>query len=85
MSEITQLLHAASEGDERAMGKLLPLVYAELRQMARQRMAQERSQHTLQPTALIHEAYLRLVGNGDVRWDRRPHFFGAAAEAMGEY
>ncbi len=81
--EITQLLNAASGGDKRASAELLPLVYEELRKLARARMAAEPAGHTLQPTALVHEAYLRLVGTENtVRWDGRGHFFGAAARAM---
>jgi RNA polymerase sigma factor (TIGR02999 family) len=83
MSEITRLLDAAVTGDRQAAGQLLPLVYDELRKLAAARMAREPSDHTLQPTALVHEAYLRLVGPTDeLRWDNRGHFFGAAAEAM---
>jgi RNA polymerase sigma factor (TIGR02999 family) len=82
MSEVTQLLAAIREGDAHATAELLPLVYEELRRLARARMAGERGDHTLQPTALVHEAYLRLVGNADARWDNRGHFFAAAAEAM---
>jgi RNA polymerase sigma factor (TIGR02999 family) len=85
MSDVTRLLHAIEQGDAQASQDLLPLVYEELRQLARARMADERAGHTLQPTALVHEAYLRLVGNdGDEgpRWENRGHFFAAAAEAM---
>jgi RNA polymerase sigma factor (TIGR02999 family) len=82
MSEVTQLLHAVSRGDEQATAKLLPLIYDELRRVARSRMVQERADHTLQATALVHEAYLRLLGDADPRWDGRGHFFAAAAEAM---
>jgi RNA polymerase sigma factor (TIGR02999 family) len=83
MSEVTQLLDAVSRGEARAAEDLLPLVYAELRQLAVQRLAQEKPGQTLQPTALVHEAYLRLVGEHDEeRWDHRGHFFAAAAEAM---
>lgn len=81
MSEVTQLLHAISNGDRNATAKLLPLVYDELRRLAGAQMARERKEHTLQATALVHEAYLRLVGN-DARWDGRGHYFSAAAEAM---
>ncbi len=81
--EITQLLNAASGGDRKASAELLPLVYEELRKLARARMAAEPAGHTLQPTALVHEAYVRLVGaDNTVRWDGRGHFFGAAARAM---
>jgi RNA polymerase sigma factor (TIGR02999 family) len=82
---VTQLLHAASEGDSRAASALLPMVYEELRQLASARLAREPgggAGFTLQPTALVHEAYMRLVGSADVRWDGRAHFFGAAALAM---
>jgi RNA polymerase sigma factor (TIGR02999 family) len=82
MSRITQILAAADAGDERAAGELLPLVYEELRRLATQRLADERPGHTLQPTALVHEAYLRLVGDDARRWADRTHFFRAAAESM---
>lgn len=83
MSDVTQLLDAAVAGDRRAAADLLPLVYDELRKLAAARMTDESPYHTLQPTALVHEAYLRLVGRGDdQRWDGRGHFFAAAAEAM---
>src|SRR5580765_2242514 len=83
MSEVTQLLEAAQRGDRHAAAELLPLVYDELRKLAAVRMAAEAPGHTLQPTALVHEAYLRLVGrDDDDRWDNRGHFFAAAAEAM---
>ncbi|MBY0459824.1 MAG: RNA polymerase subunit sigma, partial [Gemmataceae bacterium] len=82
MSEVTRLLDAAVAGDRRAAADLLPLVYDELRKLAAARVAAEAPEHTLQPTALVHEAYLRLVGAGDARWDGRGHFFVAAAEAM---
>lgn len=82
MSEVTQLLNAIAQGDDQATDRLLPLVYQELRRLARGRMSQERSDHTLQATALVHEAYLRLVGDAEPRWDGRGHFFAAAAEAM---
>ena len=83
MSDVTRLLDAAAAGDRRAAADLLPLVYDELRKLAAVRMAAESPDHTLQPTALVHEAYLRLVGPADRdRWDNRGHFFAAAAEAM---
>jgi RNA polymerase sigma factor (TIGR02999 family) len=83
MSEVTRLLDAAASGDRKAAADLLPLVYDELRQLAAARMAAESPDQTLQPTALVHEAYLRLVGPADAaRWDSRGHFFAAAAEAM---
>jgi RNA polymerase sigma factor (TIGR02999 family) len=83
MPELTRLLDAAATGDRRAAADLLPLVYGELRALAAARLAAERPGDTLQPTALVHEAYLRLVGPADAaRWDSRGHFFAAAAEAM---
>src|SRR5271168_702685 len=83
MSDVTRLLDAAAAGDYRAADELLPLVYDELRKLAAARMAAESPGQTLQPTALVHEAYLRLVGRADDhRWDGRGHFFAAAAEAM---
>jgi RNA polymerase sigma factor (TIGR02999 family) len=80
MSDVTHLLEAAAAGDGHAAAELLPLVYQELRKLAATRMAAESSGQTLQPTALVHEAYLRLVG--DQRFDDRGHFFAAAAESM---
>jgi RNA polymerase sigma factor (TIGR02999 family) len=80
MSDITQLLDAAAAGDRRAAADLLPLVYDELRKLAAARMAAENPGHTLDATALVHEAYLRLIG--DQQFDGRGHFFAAAAEAM---
>lgn len=82
MSEITRILDAAQNGDPTAADQLLPLVYQELRRLAAHKMANEPAGHTLQPTALVHEAWLRLAGNGDQKWNGRAHFFGAAAEAM---
>jgi RNA polymerase sigma factor (TIGR02999 family) len=83
MADVTHLLDAAAAGDRTAAADLLPLVYDELRQLAAARMAAEAPGNTLQPTALVHEAYLRLVGRADQqRWDGRGHFFAAAAEAM---
>jgi RNA polymerase sigma factor (TIGR02999 family) len=83
MSEVTQILSAIEAGDPRAAAQLLPLVYDELRKLAAARMAEERADHTLQPTALVHEAYLRLIGgNESPNWSGRGHFFAAAAEAM---
>jgi RNA polymerase sigma factor (TIGR02999 family) len=82
MSEATRLIDAVGKGDPRAAEELLPLVYQELQKLAHSRMAQERSEHTLQATALVHEAYLRLIGTPDGRWDGRGHFFAAAAQAM---
>jgi RNA polymerase sigma factor (TIGR02999 family) len=80
MSEVTRLLEAANAGDHKAAADLLPLVYDELRKLAAARMTSEASGHTLDATALVHEAYLRLVG--DQQFDGRSHFFAAAAEAM---
>jgi RNA polymerase sigma factor (TIGR02999 family) len=80
--QVTEILEAADAGDERAAQKLLPLVYDELRRLAAAKMAQEAPGQTLQPTALVHEAWLRLVGSGHEHWNGRGHFFGAAAEAM---
>jgi RNA polymerase sigma factor (TIGR02999 family) len=83
MSEVTRILSAIEKGDAQAAEQLLPLVYDELRKLAAQRLRQEKSGQTLEPTALVHEAYLRLVGADDARkWDSRGHFFAAAAEAM---
>jgi RNA polymerase sigma factor (TIGR02999 family) len=96
MSEVSQILHAIAAGDPDASSQLLPLVYEELRRLAAHKLSQETPDQTLQPTALVHEAYLRLVGNtghesqvaipghesGKPAWDSRGHFFAAAAEAM---
>jgi RNA polymerase sigma factor (TIGR02999 family) len=83
MSDVTRILSAIEQGETDAASQLLPLVYDELRKLAGQRMAQEQPGQTLQPTALVHEAYLRLVGDGPGKpWDGRGHFFAAAAEAM---
>ena len=83
MSDVTQVLAAIEAGDPRAAEQLLPLVYDELRKLAAARLANEKAGHTLQPTALVHEAYLRLVGAAQPQdWDGRGHFFAAAAEAM---
>jgi RNA polymerase sigma factor (TIGR02999 family) len=82
MSEVTQLLSAIDAGDPKAADQLLPLVYEELRRLAAQKMAHEAAGQTLQPTALVHEAWLRLVGSRDQQWNSRGHFFAAAAEAM---
>src|SRR6516164_11403488 len=83
MNDVTRILSAIEHGDPGAAEQLLPLVYDELRQLARQRLAQEKPGQTLQPTALVHEAYLRLVGGEEARpWNSRGHFFAAAAEAM---
>ncbi len=82
MSDMTRILQSIDQGDAKAVDELFPLVYAELRRLAAQKMARETPGHTLQPTALVHEAWLRLVGEGDPQWDTRGHFFAAAAEAM---
>jgi RNA polymerase sigma factor (TIGR02999 family) len=83
MTDVTHLLNAAERGDPHAAAQLLPLVYDELRRLAAQKLNGEPAGQTLQPTALVHEAYLRLVGaGGSPRWDSRGHFFAAAAEAM---
>jgi RNA polymerase sigma factor (TIGR02999 family) len=88
MSEVTRILAEVEQGDPQAASRLLPLVYAELRQLAARKLAHEAPDQTLQPTALVHEAYLRLVastrsgGEDGTSWDSRGHFFAAAAEAM---
>jgi RNA polymerase sigma factor (TIGR02999 family) len=83
MSDVTRILSAIEQGDPKAAGELLPLVYDELRKLAAARLADEKPGQTLQSTALVHEAYLRLVGDGQpADWDGRGHFFAAAAEAM---
>ncbi len=84
MSEVTRILNAIEQGDRAAAQQLLPIVYEELRRLAAQRLAQEKPGQTLQATALVHEAYLRLVSEDDrgQAWDGRGHFFAAAAEAM---
>src|SRR5437667_412867 len=86
MSDVTQILNAIDQGDPHAAEQLLPLVYEELRKLAAQKLAQEKAGQTLEPTALVHEAYVRLVASGDgareQHWKGRGHFFAAAAEAM---
>jgi RNA polymerase sigma factor (TIGR02999 family) len=83
LSEVTHILDRVQCGDSKAAAELLPLVYAELRRLAAHKMAAEPSGHTLQPTALVHEAWLRLAGHdGQAQFENRAHFFGAAAEAM---
>jgi RNA polymerase sigma factor (TIGR02999 family) len=83
MTDVTQILNAIEQGDPHAAGQLLPLVYDELRRLAARKLGQEKPGQTLQATALVHEAYVRLVGAADERgWDSRGHFFAAAAEAM---
>lgn len=80
--DVTRLLQAWSHGDQEALARLMPLVYEELHLLARHYMDLERPDHTLQPTALIHEAYCRLVGQNRVRWENRTHFYGVAALVM---
>src|SRR5947209_7052115 len=83
MTDVTRVLSAIEQGDPHAAGQLLPLVYEELRRLAAQKLAQERPGQTLEATALVHEAYLRLVGGEQAQgWNSRGHFFAAAAEAM---
>ena len=82
MNDVTRILSAAAHGDPTAAEQLLPLVYDELRRLAAQRLAREKPGQTLQATALVHEAYLRLIGPQDPGWNGRGHFFAAAAEAM---
>jgi RNA polymerase sigma factor (TIGR02999 family) len=82
VSDVTRILRAIENGDAKAANELLPLVYQELRRLAAHKMAQEAPGHTLQPTALVHEAWLQLGGNEQPTWQNRAHFFGAAAEAM---
>ena len=82
VSEVTRVLESIQQGDAKAADELLPLVYEELRKLAAARMAVERDTSTLQPTALVHEAWLRLVGSQQQSWQNRRHFFAAAAEAM---
>ena len=82
VSDVTRILERAQAGDPQAAEELLPLVYDELRRLAAAKMAHERPDQTLQPTALVHEAWLRLAGNKNQTWNGRAHFFGAAAEAM---
>lgn len=82
MSDVTRILNAIEQGDARAADKLLPLVYQELRRLAAQKISREPPGQTLQATALVHEAYIRLVGSEAQNWSGRTHFFAAAAEAM---
>jgi RNA polymerase sigma factor (TIGR02999 family) len=82
MNKITSILSAIEQGEPKAAEELLPLVYDELRKLAAQKLAQEKPGQTLQATALVHEAYMRLVGAEDPGWNGRGHFFSAAAEAM---
>lgn len=84
VSDVTRILYAIEDGDAKASAELLPLVYDQLRRAAQQRMAAERADHSLDATALVHEAYLKLVGDdaSSLRWANRAHFYAAAAEAM---
>ena len=82
MTDVTRILNAIQDGDQQATDQLLPLVYQELRVLAAQRLSQEQAGQTLQATALVHEAYIRLVGPGKQAWDSHGHFFSAAAQAM---
>ena len=82
MSDVTRILDRVQQGEAQAAEELLPLVYAELRKLAAQKMAHEAADQTLQPTALVHEAWLRLGADAQPRWENRAHFFAAAAEAM---
>src|ERR1041385_1650400 len=82
MSDVTRILERVEQGDGKAAEELLPLVYEELRRLAAHKMSLQPPGQTLQATALVHEAYLRLLGNEDKRWESRRHFFSAAAEAM---
>jgi RNA polymerase sigma factor (TIGR02999 family) len=80
--EVTQLLIDWSKGDEKALEKLLPMVYGELRRLANSRLRHQRPDHTLQPTALVNEAYLHLIDCNNIQWQNRAHFFGVAAQLM---
>jgi RNA polymerase sigma factor (TIGR02999 family) len=82
MTDVTRILQSVESGDPKAADELLPLLYGELRKLAASKMARELPGQTLQPTALVHEAWLRLTGKENIRWHGRAHFFGAAAEAM---
>jgi len=82
MNDVTRILNSIEHGDRQAAGQLLPLVYDELRKLAAFKMANEAPGQTLQPTSLVHEAWLRVTGGKEQDWDGRAHFFGAAAEAM---
>lgn len=82
MSEVTRILNSIADGSCESAEQILPLVYEELRRLARHKMAQEPAGHTLQPTALVHEAWLRIAGPNAGQWNSRNHFFCAAAEAM---
>jgi RNA polymerase sigma factor (TIGR02999 family) len=80
--DVTQLLHRWAQGDRGALDELMPLIYSELHKLAKRQMTQQQPNHTLQTTAIINEAYLRLAANSDNDWDNRAHFFGVAAKAM---
>jgi RNA polymerase sigma factor (TIGR02999 family) len=80
--DVTQLLHEWSEGNQQALAELLPIIYDELRRLAHLYLRREMSEHTLQTTALVHEAYMKLVNQKSVNWQNRSHFFGIAAQAM---
>jgi len=82
MNDLTHIFDRAQQGDPKAAEELLPLVYEALRKLAAHKMANEAPGHTLQPTALVHEAWLRLAGSASVQYENRAHFFSAAAEAM---
>src|SRR5262249_5410586 len=82
MDDLTQLLQRWAEGDREALDRLMPMVYNELRRLANFYLQQERSDHTLQPTALVHEAYLRLVKQSHAQWNSRAQFYGVAAQMM---
>jgi RNA polymerase sigma factor (TIGR02999 family) len=82
MTDVTRIINAIEQGDQKATNELLPVVYEELRLLAAQRLSQEQPGQTLQATALVHEAYIRLVGSTSKNWDDHGHFFAAAAEAM---
>jgi RNA polymerase sigma factor (TIGR02999 family) len=82
VSDVTRVIEAIHQGDRKAADELLPLVYEELRRLAAAKMANEAAGNTLQPTALVHEAWLRLIGNDNLKFGGRAHFFAAAAEAM---
>ena len=82
MTDVTRIIEAVAAGNASATDDLLPLIYEDLRRMASARLSRESTDHTLQPTALVHEAYMRLVGTDSDNWENRGHFFGAASEAM---
>ena len=82
MNDVTRIIQAVAAGDASATDDLLPIIYSDLKRIAASKLANESSGHTLQPTALVHEAYMRLVGTNSDSWENRAHFFGAAAESM---